>query len=93
MDTVIPELIDVVVVPKDENKPKKKKCRCPYKNGKTKCKKKLKLTDMACRCGKRFCNLHRLPENHNCSINYAQIKKDIYLANLGGGQVSKIEVI
>ena len=25
MDTVIPELIDVVVVPKDENKPKKSK--------------------------------------------------------------------
>jgi len=93
MATTNPELISVEIDNKKEDTPKKKKCRCSYKNGKVKCKKKLKLTAMACRCGKKFCNLHRLPEHHNCTINYAQIKKDIYSANLGGGQISKIEVI
>ena len=42
-----------------EKKPKKK--RCPI------CKKKLKLTDMECRCGNIYCLEHRLPEAHCCT--------------------------
>jgi|LauGreDrversion4_2_1035121.scaffolds.fasta_scaffold790292_2 hypothetical protein len=34
--------------------------RCPC------CRKKLALTDMACRCGIRHCQSHRLPEAHAC---------------------------
>lgn len=34
------------------------------------CKKKLKLTDMNCKCNKRFCQLHRLPETHNCGFDH-----------------------
>lgn len=44
-------------------------CRCDFPE----CRKKLKLTDMECRCGKRFCIKHRLPEDHLCSINYKNI--------------------
>jgi len=36
------------------------------------CNKKLKLTDMTCRCGKRFCPKHRYAEEHNCSFNYQE---------------------
>lgn len=43
-------------------KAKKKKNRCAFKG----CKKKLKLTNMECKCKNRFCDKHRLPESHNC---------------------------
>lgn len=43
-------------------KNKKKKSRCSFDG----CKKKLKLTNLECRCKNRFCNKHRLPECHNC---------------------------
>ena len=42
---------------------KRKSNRCCF-NG---CKKKLKLTDMECRCKKLYCSKHRLPHIHNCS--------------------------
>ena len=79
MATHQPKIVNTTPLP---SKNKKKKSKCSYKNGKNKCKKKLKLTDMSCRCGKRFCSTHRLPENHNCSIDYAQIKKDIYFQHI-----------
>jgi predicted nucleic acid binding AN1-type Zn finger protein len=34
------------------------------------CRKKLKLTDMDCRCEKRFCPAHRLPETHQCTFDH-----------------------
>jgi len=34
------------------------------------CRKKLKLTDMECRCNKRFCAAHRLPETHACTFDH-----------------------
>ena len=46
-----------------KNTSKKKKKRCTLHG----CRKKLKLTDMDCKCKNRFCSLHRLPETHNCS--------------------------
>jgi predicted nucleic acid binding AN1-type Zn finger protein len=30
------------------------------------CKKKLFITDFPCKCEKRFCVNHRLPESHQC---------------------------
>ena len=47
----------------DERAFKKKKNRCALDG----CRKKLKLTDMDCKCKNRFCSFHRLPETHNCS--------------------------
>ena len=40
--------------------------RCNAKD----CKKKLKLSDMECRCTKRFCIVHRLPETHECTFDH-----------------------
>jgi hypothetical protein len=34
------------------------------------CAKKLKLTDMACKCQHRFCALHRMPETHACTFDF-----------------------
>ena len=34
------------------------------------CKKKLKLTDIACRCGFKFCSIHRYAEKHECTFDW-----------------------
>ena len=44
--------------------PKKKTCDHPD------CKKKIGLVKFPCKCGKTFCSLHRLAENHNCTFDY-----------------------
>ena len=38
------------------------------------CNKKLKLIDlsMKCKCNNYYCELHRHPENHNCTYDYRQ---------------------
>ena len=51
------------------NKVKKKnKPRCAF-NG---CRKKLSLTDWACKCEKKFCRTHRLAKAHNCTYNWRE---------------------
>lgn len=57
----------------------KKKIICNHEQ----CKKKLKLVDITmgvCRCNQIFCNMHRLPENHDCSFNFI-IDKDAFIEN------------
>jgi len=39
------------------------------------CKKKLKLTDFACKCKQRFCSQHRFYDNHNCVYDFKQLDK------------------
>lgn len=34
------------------------------------CKRKLLLSDFACKCGIRFCGTHRIPEGHACTFNF-----------------------
>lgn len=34
------------------------------------CKKKLMLSDMACKCEKYYCQGHRYAESHSCSFDY-----------------------
>lgn len=34
------------------------------------CQKKLKLTDLSCRCTLRFCAQHRAPEEHACTFDF-----------------------
>lgn len=34
------------------------------------CKKKLLLTDLLCKCGKKYCSGHRQPELHSCTYDY-----------------------
>jgi predicted nucleic acid binding AN1-type Zn finger protein len=50
-------------VPKKEQK-EQKRCGCSG------CKAKLLLTDFACKCSTRFCQSHRLPEDHACSFDH-----------------------
>ena len=40
--------------------------RCDFYN----CNKKLKITDISCKCGKIFCKIHKFPEDHKCDFNY-----------------------
>ena len=76
---------------KKEEIHKKSKKRCNLKC----CKKKLKLTDLECRCGFIFCSKHRLPELHICTQNLKEKNREKYLKNvkLGGGEVIKIDKI
>ena len=72
-------------------KKKKKKKRCSHPD----CRQKLSLTDMACRCTRRFCIRHRLPESHSCTYNFKNEPKDVFMkrVGLGGGKACKIEAI
>lgn len=61
--------------------------RCPC------CRKKLALMDMACRCGIRHCQSHRLPEAHACTFDFktpgrAQLTKQ--LERCVGAKVERI---
>lgn len=38
--------------------------KCPV------CEKRLKLTDIECKCKLVFCKLHRDPKSHDCSYDY-----------------------
>ena len=40
-----------------------------------KCNKKLKLTDIKCRCNKYFCSMHRYSDTHDCSFDYKNLGK------------------
>ncbi len=64
------------VEPPAPKKPKKKsKKRCAHSD----CRTKLKLTDMECRCKKRYCSKHRIPEVHECIIPLKDHAKTINL--------------
>jgi hypothetical protein len=58
------EIPPIVFAPGEFDSPKPKRC------GHTECKKKLTMTDMDCRCGRRFCMAHRHAESHNCAFDY-----------------------
>ena len=72
---------------------KKKKVveRCSFET----CKRKLKLTDMVCRCKNRYCQKHRLPESHICEFNFKNETTEAFMkrVGLGGGEPCKMEVI
>ena len=42
--------------------------RCPYKD----CKKKLALTDYACKCNLVYCAAHRADTAHGCTYDWAK---------------------
>lgn len=55
-----------------------KKNRCALEG----CKRKLMLTDFACRCGKVHCAEHRFSETHACSYDYKKDGKDQLLKTM-----------
>lgn len=46
----------------------KSRCHC--------CQKKVGLLGVECKCTKVFCNLHRLPEEHECTFDYKKHGKE-----------------
>ena len=63
----------------DNKKPSSKKSvkkksskRCNHPD----CRKKLKLTDIECRCGLKFCTEHRYAGSHNCTFDYKKLGRD-----------------
>jgi len=47
--------------------------RCKAEN----CRCKISLTQEItnkCKCGKLFCNKHKMPEQHNCTYDWTQIQ-------------------
>lgn len=58
------------------------------------CKKKLCLTDFACKCGLIHCSQHRASEAHNCSFDYKAQHKEELLKTMSTAIVAKkVEVI
>lgn len=51
---------------KPNKKRKIKKPRCSFIG----CNTKLSLLDLECKCKNKYCLLHRLPEDHNCSYDF-----------------------
>ena len=52
------------LTPTSTTSTKPKKIRCFV------CRKKLGLMPFECKCGLKFCALHRAPETHNCTYDY-----------------------
>jgi len=53
------------------------------------CKKKLALTDTACKCEKVFCSAHRHFESHACSFDYKAEGKNLLLKTMSTAVVAK----
>lgn len=63
--------------------------KCEHEN----CKKKLSLTDFPCKCKKRFCPIHRYPEDHLCNFDYKQTAQKYLSTNLVLVQGCKLDKI
>ena len=47
------------------------------------CNKRLGLTGLECKCGDKYCSLHRQPSDHNCTFDFkAHGKKLIEKKNI-----------
>ena len=65
----------------------KKNKKCSFEG----CKKKLKITSVACRCGSKFCDTHRLPETHTCIFDFKANRIQFLITKgLGGGTFDKV---
>ena len=53
------------------------------------CKKKLSLTDFACRCGKIHCSMHRQAELHACTYDYKKDGLKVLEKQLGEAVIAK----
>jgi len=74
----IQQIEELSISPKQKPTIKKKKVsRCSH----SECNTKLKLSDIVCRCGEQFCNVHRYSDKHNCSYDYKQLGKQQLIKN------------
>lgn len=89
ISVVITEMPDNTVIPRTQDNVRRHKSRCSHKD----CRRKLKLTDLACKCKLRFCRKHIHAEHHGCSFDYRGLSKTEHfakMAGLGGGIYNKI---
>ena len=75
--------LEAMVVPKKEQK----RCGCAG------CKTKLLLTDFACKCTVRFCQSHRLPEDHLCTFDHKGAGRAILKEQLVKAVNKKVEEV
>jgi hypothetical protein len=47
------------------------------------CKRKLKITAFPCRCGKKFCDKHRVAEDHKCTFDFKEDFKKVLNKTMG----------
>ena len=47
------------------------------------CKRKLKLTAFPCKCGRKFCDKHRVAEDHRCSFNFKKEQQELLKKYMG----------
>jgi predicted nucleic acid binding AN1-type Zn finger protein len=58
------------------------------------CGKKLALTSIKCKCEKRFCDVHRYPEDHLCSFDFRADGKAGLLRHMSTAVLAKkVDVI
>jgi predicted nucleic acid binding AN1-type Zn finger protein len=58
------------------------------------CKKKLALTDMACKCSGVYCSAHRMPETHACSFDFRAQQRDNLMKYMSSPVIAKkIDII
>lgn len=36
------------------------------------CSKRVSMIGFDCKCGNRYCSIHRLPEEHKCTFNHKE---------------------
>ena len=60
--TSVIKMKDLTLNPTVETKKEQKRCGS--------CNKKLMITDFACKCCTRYCQEHRLPEDHACTFDH-----------------------
>ncbi len=53
------------------------------------CKKKLTLADFACKCGKKHCSAHRIPEVHGCTFDFKASQKELLLKTMSTAVIAK----
>ncbi len=59
--------------------------RCSHAN----CKKKLTLADFACKCGKKHCSSHRVPEAHACTYDFKGQQREVLLKTMSTPIIAK----
>jgi predicted nucleic acid binding AN1-type Zn finger protein len=64
---------------------------CDKKN----CKRNIPPIEWKCRCEKKFCTKHRLPEKHNCLYNFklSKLEKEKKLEELKCKTNNRLEII
>ncbi|CDW56960.1 zf-AN1 domain containing protein [Trichuris trichiura] len=45
------------------------------------CGKKLGVIAFECYCGKAFCNMHRMPEDHKCTFDFKKLGREMVRKN------------